>query len=57
MARYENMRLPISIISQEIIDQYKLMDLVHNGYVFIETHQGMYGLPEAGILANQLLTE
>ena len=35
MARYKNMRLPISIIPQEIIDQYKLMDLVHNDYVYI----------------------
>ena len=36
MARYENMGLPISIIPQEIIDQYKLMYLVHNGYVYIK---------------------
>ena len=56
MARYKNMRLPISIIPQEIIDQYKLMDLVHNGYVYVKIRRGMYRLPQAGILANKLLT-
>ena len=56
MARYEYMRLHISIIPQEIIDQYKLMDLVHNDYVYIKIRRGMYGLPQAGIIANKLLT-
>ena len=56
MARYKNMHLPISIIPHKIIDQYKLMDFVHNGYVYIEIRRGMYGLPQAGILANQLIT-
>ena len=32
------------------------MDLVHNGYVYIDICRGMYGLPQAGILANQFLT-
>ena len=50
------MRLPISIIPQEIIDQYKLMNLVHNGYVYIKILRGVYRLPQAVILANQFLT-
>jgi hypothetical protein len=57
MERYEYMRLPIALIPPEIIDAYNLRDLVHNGYVYIEIRKGMYGLPQAGILANQLLTK
>jgi hypothetical protein len=56
MARYKYMRLPIAIIPQEIIDAYDLMPLVHNGHVYLEIRRGMYGLPQAGIIANQLLT-
>jgi hypothetical protein len=57
MARYEYMRLPIAIIPQEIIDEYQLLDIVHNGFIYMEIRRGMYGLPQAGIIANQLLTE
>jgi hypothetical protein len=39
MSRYEYMRLPISIIPQEIIDAYNLMPLVHNGHVYIEINE------------------
>ena len=55
MERYEYMRMPIDIIPQEIIDQYDLLPLVHNGYVYIEIRKGMYGLPQAGIIANNKL--
>ncbi len=55
--RYEYMRLSIDIIPDEIIDQYNLRPLVSNGYVYIEIRKGMYGLPQAGILANKLLTK
>ena len=57
MTRYEYLRLSITIIPQEIIDQYTLLPLVRNGYVYIEIQRGMYGLPQAGILANNQLTE
>ena len=33
------------------MDKYKLHDLVRNGYVLCEICQGMYGLPQAGIIA------
>jgi hypothetical protein len=36
MDRFEYMKIPIGLIPQEIIDQYKLMDLVHNGYIYME---------------------
>ena len=55
--RYEYMQLPIGIIPDEIIDQYNLRELENDGKVYIEIQKGMYGLPQAGILANNLLIE
>ena len=50
------MRLKLDIISDKIIDHYTLRDLVDKDrWVYIEICKGMYGLPQAGILANQLL--
>ena len=53
--RPEYMRMKIHLIPQAIIDQYDLMPKVYNGYVYMEIMHGMYGLPQAGILANKLL--
>ena len=52
---YEYMRIPINLIPQEVIDHYDLLPKVKNGYVYIEIISGMYGLPQAGVLANKLL--
>jgi hypothetical protein len=42
---------------KSIIDQYALNDKAHKGLVLVEISKGMYGLPQAGILAfNQLKT-
>lgn len=57
MKRYEYMRMPITLIPKEIIDQYNLLPLVHDGYIYMEIRKGMYGLPQAGILANKKLTK
>jgi len=56
MERYEYMHLPANIIPDEIMQQYNLHQLAHNGQVHIEIRKGMYGLPQAGKLANQQLT-
>jgi hypothetical protein len=48
------MHNPIKLIPQEIIMQYNLIPLVSDGHVYIEVQKGMYGLPQASILANQL---
>ena len=56
MADPEYMRLRLEIIPEEIIVKYNLRDLVdEEGWVYIEIRKGMYGLPQAGIIANQLL--
>jgi hypothetical protein len=49
------MRIPIASIPKSIIDQYALAEKAHKGLVLVEISNGMYGLPQAGILAfNQL---
>jgi hypothetical protein len=55
MQRYEYMKLPIKLIPQEVIDQYNLLDLVSDGYIYIEIRKGMPGLKQAGRLANDRL--
>ena len=55
MDSFEYMRIPLKLIPQEIIEEYNLLSLVSDGHVYIEVQKGMYGLPQAGILANQLL--
>ena len=55
MERHEYMRMPIDIIPEKNIRLYNLHEKVHNGFVYMEIVRGMYGLQQAGILANQLL--
>jgi hypothetical protein len=47
----------INLISlpQEEIDEYNLLNLVHYGCIYIEIQKGVYGMPQSGILANELL--
>jgi hypothetical protein len=47
--------MPLSLFPQDIIKHSGLLDKVLNGYVYMQIHKGMYGLPQAGILANKLL--
>ena len=52
------MRIPLKIIPQEIIDAYNLIALVDNqGYIYMHTEKGMYGLKQARIIANQELVK
>ena len=55
MERYEYMKLPLKLIPQEIVDQYQLLDLVSDGYIYIEIRKGMPGLKQAGRIANDRL--
>lgn len=52
----EWMRVHIDLIPEEIITTYNLHDLVdNNGWIYLRINKGMYGLPQAGRLANDLL--
>ena len=58
MKRYEYFRMKLDLFPQDIIDEYNLHDKVDaDGNVFCEVRRGMYGLPQAGIIAQQLLKE
>ena len=56
LKRPEFIRIKLSDIPDEIIKEYKLKEKVtKNGSIYIEANRGMYGLPQSGLLANQLL--
>jgi hypothetical protein len=45
----------LSIFPEEIVNKYNLTARAIDGWVYIEIRKGMYGLKQAGLLANQLL--
>jgi hypothetical protein len=56
MVQYEYVRIKINDIPDEIIVEYNLKDKVtSDGHLYIEIQKGKYGLPQAGILAQELL--
>jgi hypothetical protein len=54
LPRYEYMRMLLSRFLYEILDKCNLKALAIDGWVYIEIRKGMYGLKQAGLLANQL---
>jgi hypothetical protein len=55
LGRFEYMFINLSSLPQETIDKCDLIELAQDGNVYIEIQKGMYGLTQAGILANELL--
>ena len=55
MACYEYMRIHKRDIPKIIWDYYNLDSLAVNDYVYAEIRRGMYGLPQAGKIANDKL--
>jgi hypothetical protein len=56
MKRSEYMRLKLTDIPDEVIEHYNLRELATpDGYVYCKVTKGMYGLPQAGIIAQELL--
>ena len=55
MERKEYMFIPLHLIPKEIQTQYQLDSLQKEGKIYVEIQKGMYGLPQAGILANKQL--
>ena len=53
------MRLKITDIPDEVINEYNLREMIvdDNGYAYSEITKGMYGLPQAEIIAQELLAE
>ena len=48
----EYMNIPVRIIPDEIIVEYKVSQFEHAGYVYVQINKGMYKLTQAGLLAN-----
>ena len=58
MVDFEYMKLPLSMLPQEIVDHYNLKDIVAaGGYVYMEIKKGMTRLKKAGRLASNRLTK
>ena len=56
MERYEYMQLKLADLPDDVIKHYNLESKVTSDeYVYLEVQKDMYGLPQAGILAHQLL--
>ena len=58
MSQYKYSRMKLDLFPLDVINEYGLLSNVDtNGNVFCEVKWSMYGLPHAGILAQELLTE
>ena len=56
MKRFEYMRLKLSDLSEDFVERYNLKPKADkNGQIYVEIRRGIYGLPQAGLLAQQLL--
>ena len=53
--RFEYMKIPLNLFPQWTKTQYNLDTHALNNFVYIEMHRAVWGLPQAGILANKLL--
>jgi hypothetical protein len=49
------MKMPISLFQPWIVNQYNLNSKVVGGYIYLQMRKAVWGLPQAGILANKLL--
>jgi hypothetical protein len=50
--------MKLELFPEDIVQEYDLKNKVDaNGYVHCKVHRGMYGLPQAGIIAQELLDE
>jgi len=55
LERYKYMRIPIGMFPAWTRKQYNLLTKVVQGYVYLEMRRAVWGLPQAGILANKFL--
>jgi hypothetical protein len=50
-SQYEYLWIPTWAIPADIMQEYQLQPLIHNGRILVEIRTGMYGLPQAGRFA------
>ena len=52
---YEYMKLPLEFLPEEIIQQYNFRNLPYKVFVYMDIQKGVYGLTQAGRVANDKL--
>ncbi len=52
---YEYMKIPLTLFPVWIVEQYDLIKHALHGFVHLEMRRAVWGLPQAGILANKRL--
>ena len=55
LQRFEYVRMQLTDIPDEIVNQYKLRAIATNGWIYMEIRKGMPGLKQAGKVANDRL--
>ena len=56
MARSKYMCLKLGNIPESLVQHYNMEDkATRDGYVYVEIQRGIYGLPQAGPIAQQLI--
>ena len=53
----EYMKIPVRLIPDEIKVEYKVSEFEHAGYMYVQINKGVYGLAQAGLLANEILAK
>ncbi len=56
LKRYEYLKLKLGDLPEDVIKHYDLRSkATPEGFVYVEVRKGMYVLPQAGLLAQELL--
>ena len=56
LKRKEYLRMGLMDMLDNIVDQYNLKEkATKDGYIYVTIKRGIYGLPQAGILTQELL--
>jgi hypothetical protein len=54
---YKYMKIPLALFPSWTIEQYNLNKMALDGWVYIKMQRAVWGLPQAGILANKCLPQ
>ena len=57
LQKRECLRTIMTNMPEEITKEHDLEKIKHNGWVHVEIRKGSYGLPQEGMLPNDLLKE
>jgi hypothetical protein len=55
--RFEYVRVRLEDIPDEFVAEYELLRFARDGWIYFEIRRGVYGLPQSGKLANDLLAK